>query len=92
MDEPVLPVIGEQIMHLECGLNGLAFIGNHQDQLRAKIGAKDPRQIRYVPAGYVKMKFVAAPDLEVPYPNLEFFLQLGPESRQIGHFATTFTT
>jgi hypothetical protein len=41
------------------------------------MGAKDLGQIRRLPAIYLKMKFVAAPDVSVHCPALESFLQRG---------------
>ena len=64
-------------MQLECAFIGAAAIGNHEYQLRAKMGAKELGQIRCVPAIDLKMKFVAAPDVGVHCPALESFSQRG---------------
>jgi hypothetical protein len=39
------------------------------------MGAEELGQNGHVPASYLKMKLVSAPDVEVHYPALEFFLQ-----------------
>ena len=64
MHEPVLPVVGKQIVTFKYALIGAAVVGDHQVPARPEIGPQDSASGSASAAIYLKVQFIAAPDVE----------------------------
>ncbi len=63
--EPVLAVVGEEIVDFKHALVGAAVVGDHQPQFGVEIGAENLRQVERIAARNLKVQFVATQDVDI---------------------------
>jgi len=91
MDEPVLPLRGEQVGDLEDPAVGPAVAGGHEDQLRAEAHAEERGQCGDLGRGNSAVKLVAPHQADVGHSIGVLLGENAHELGQAGHGPTIST-
>jgi hypothetical protein len=90
MHEPILAIIGKEIVHFEHAFVGATVVGNHQIQLGLKIVAEKFGEARGIAVQNLQMQFIAAHDMKVGGAAFEILFEFFLKTRKIMHVGSHF--